>query len=131
MLVAWPAAVAARRDMDAMDAPGACKTYAKIVCQPVTRAERMRGMHGSTISEQVMNIQLDNGNFQLARHGHLTVMDGRGSSMQCLFGSVWVTQDGDPRDIVLGAGDRFTLDRDGLAIVYATSDAGVAFSQTQ
>jgi hypothetical protein len=90
----------------------------------------MRGMH-SSIRESVMNIQLENGNFQLARHGHLTVMDGRGSSMQCLFGSVWVTQDGDPRDIVLAAGDSFTLDRDGLAIVYATSDSGVAFSERQ
>jgi hypothetical protein len=113
-----------------MNAQGACKTYAKIVCQPVTLADRMRGMH-SSIRESVMNIQLENGNFQLARHGHLTVMDGRGSSMQCLFGSVWVTQDGDPRDIVLAAGDSFTLDRDGLAIVYATSDSGVAFSERQ
>jgi len=75
-----------------------------------------------------MNIQLQQGRVQLARSGHVQVIDGRGSSMQCLAGSVWVTQEGDPRDIVLAAGDSFTLDRDGVAIVYATSDAAIAFS---
>ena len=75
-----------------------------------------------------MNIQLQQGRLQLARSRHVQVIDGRGSSMRCLAGSVWVTQEGDPRDIVLAAGDAFTLDRDGVAIVYATSDAAIAFS---
>ncbi|HUL68103.1 MAG TPA: DUF2917 domain-containing protein [Burkholderiaceae bacterium] len=75
-----------------------------------------------------MNIQLHQARLQLERSGHVEVIDGRGTSMQCLFGSVWVTQDGDPRDIVLGAGDSFTLDRDGLAIVYATDEAGLTIT---
>lgn len=77
-----------------------------------------------------MNIQLARGNLRLARKDHLTVVDGRGASVRCLFGSVWLTQDGDPRDIVLGAGEAFTFDRDGVAIVYATADASVAFSSS-
>jgi hypothetical protein len=77
-----------------------------------------------------MNIQLHKGNLQLARHQHVEVIDGRGASMRCLFGSVWLTQDGDPRDIVLAAGDTFTLDRDGVAIVFATDDASLSFSST-
>lgn len=77
-----------------------------------------------------MNIQLRQGRLQLARSGHVQVIDGRGTSMHCLSGSVWVTQDGDPRDIVLAAGDSFTLDRDGVAIVYATDDAALALSST-
>ncbi|HTT10948.1 MAG TPA: DUF2917 domain-containing protein [Burkholderiaceae bacterium] len=74
-----------------------------------------------------MNIQLQQGRLQLARSRHVQVIDGRGSAMHCLAGSVWVTQDGDPRDIVLAAGESFTLDRDGIAIVYATADAAIAF----
>lgn len=32
-------------------------------------------------------------------------------------GVAWVTQDGDPRDIVLGAGESFRFDRKGLGLV--------------
>ncbi len=77
-----------------------------------------------------MNVQLHDGSVQLARHGHLEVLDGRGASVRCLLGSLWLTQDGDPRDVVLEAGDTFTLDRDGLAIIFATAPATVAFSST-
>ncbi len=75
-----------------------------------------------------MNVQLRSGNVQLARHGHVEVIDGRGASVRCVLGSLWLTQDGDPRDILLKPGDSFTLDRDGLAIIYATSDATVALA---
>ena len=77
-----------------------------------------------------MNLQLKQANLQLSRSGHVEVLDGRGSLVHCLFGSVWLTQDGDPRDIVLEAGQSFTLDRDGVALVYATSDAGLALSSS-
>lgn len=75
-----------------------------------------------------MQIQLHDSNLQLARHGHIQVIDGRGASVRCLQGSLWLTQDGDPNDVVLTAGESFTLDRDGLAIIYATADATVSLS---
>lgn len=75
-----------------------------------------------------MNVQLQSGKLQLARHGHVEVIDGRGASVRCLLGSLWLTQDGDPRDIVLTPGDSFTLDRDGMAIIFATADSTVALS---
>jgi hypothetical protein len=40
-------------------------------------------------------------------------------------GSVWITQDGDPRDIVLDAGEAFELDRDSPVIVQAIETAVV------
>ena len=75
-----------------------------------------------------MNIQMHQGSLQIPRSGYFQVIDGRGTLVRCLFGSVWLTQDGDPRDIMLGAGDTFRLDRDGVAIVYATDDASLTFS---
>jgi len=34
-------------------------------------------------------------------------------------GQVWITQDGDPRDVILGPNETFTLDRTGHALVSA------------
>lgn len=41
----------------------------------------------------------------------------------CLSGSIWITQDGDLRDIVLGAGESFDLDRPGDALISALDDS--------
>lgn len=75
-----------------------------------------------------MNVQLHSGNLELARHGHVGVIDGRGALVSCLRGAVWLTQDGDPRDIVLTSGQSFTLDRDGLAVIFATAESTLALS---
>jgi hypothetical protein len=83
----------------------------------------MRSTHGK--SGASMNIHLQQGGLQLKRRKYIEVIDGHGSSVQCVFGCLWVTQDGDQRDIVLGAGESFTFDRDGVAIVYATDDSGL------
>ena len=58
------------------------------------------------------------------RHGGAHRIDaGKGLVVQCLTGTLWLTQDNDPRDIVLEAGDGATIERDGLSIVSALSDA--------
>ena len=46
-----------------------------------------------------------------------------GRRIECLRGSIWITQDGDPRDIVLAAGEAFDFDRSGDALLSAFADS--------
>jgi hypothetical protein len=55
----------------------------------------------------------------------LDVNDGQGFRVECLEGSVWITQSNDPRDIVIAAGQSFVLDKPGLALVCAAAGPAV------
>jgi hypothetical protein len=54
---------------------------------------------------------------------------GRGQRFECLSGNLWITLDGDPRDIILEAGDGFTVDADGAILVSALSDVRFVWLQ--
>jgi len=45
------------------------------------------------------------------------VEDGAGHKIECLAGTLWLTQENDPRDIILSPGQSFTLDRPGKAVL--------------
>ena len=45
------------------------------------------------------------------------MQDAVGRRITVVQGHVWITQDRDPRDIVLGAGEDFVVERPGLALV--------------
>ena len=47
----------------------------------------------------------------------LRLKDAAGRRLGVTRGSVWVTQEGDPRDHVIGRGESFRFDRDGLALI--------------
>lgn len=50
----------------------------------------------------------------------LVRLDGaRGTTLRITRGSVWITLENDTRDVVLTAGDAFTIDRGGLTLVEA------------
>ena len=56
---------------------------------------------------------------RLARGGALRLRDAAGCTVMCCAGTVWITQENDARDIFLAAGESFTFDRKGLALIRA------------
>jgi Protein of unknown function (DUF2917) len=58
--------------------------------------------------------------------GELVQLDGaRGTTMRVTRGLLWITLEDDLRDVVLAAGDTFTVDRDGLTLVEAQARSTV------
>lgn len=70
-----------------------------------------------------MNTDLTRASTFLPRYTLQRVIDAKGQWLHCLRGTLWLTQEGDPRDIVLEAGDEALIERDGLSIISAMSDA--------
>jgi hypothetical protein len=58
--------------------------------------------------------------------GELVQLDGaRGTRLSVTRGTLWVTLERDLRDIVLNAGDAFTIDRGGVTVIEAQGEATV------
>lgn len=58
--------------------------------------------------------------------GEIVRLDGaRGTTLRVTRGTLWLTQQRDTRDIVLSAGDAFTIDRGGLTVIEARGNATV------
>lgn len=68
--------------------------------------------------------------FDLADGQALHLDDARGSTLRVVRGQLWVTQDRDPRDIVLEAGEAWTIERDGLTLATAQRDSVVVLAGT-
>lgn len=68
------------------------------------------------------------GMVELKRGGMLRVEDGREMMVYVWQGSAWLTQGGDRRDVLLGAGGWFRLDRDGVAVLYALADCALTLT---
>ena len=70
-----------------------------------------------------MNQDLLNGTRRLAKNTvrHLHAEPGR--RVEVVSGSLWITQDGDLRDIVLQTGEAFDFDRAGDALLSAFADS--------
>jgi hypothetical protein len=66
-----------------------------------------------------MNTTSNQFDLSLARQAMFNVSDAAGVQIACHEGSVWVTLDGDTRDVVLDAGDSFTATEHRRALIYA------------
>src|SRR5215212_10463158 len=63
--------------------------------------------------------------WELAPNELVRVADARGTTLRVTRGRLWITLEKDARDIVLEAGDSYTIDRAGLTLVEAQSASTV------
>jgi hypothetical protein len=61
------------------------------------------------------------GSIAMTRGSVLRIEDGRDLLLYVWEGGIWLTQQGDPRDRHVAAGEWFRLDRNGLAVASALS----------
>jgi hypothetical protein len=78
-----------------------------------------------------MYIELNQDRLCLKANQIVKVRDGLGHSIVCERGTVWLTQDGDPRDVILRAGEAYTLDRPGPALLQALAPGAISIVQAE
>jgi hypothetical protein len=64
----------------------------------------------------------------LPRDGTLRIADGRAHVVAVFEGQVWLTQDGDARDVFLEAGESFNFESSGVTLLQAMSDTRLLVS---
>jgi Protein of unknown function (DUF2917) len=73
----------------------------------------------------VRELETSAGVIRLSKRDVLSLRGRPGARIESRSGSVWVTQDGDLRDVVLSAGEAHVLDREGPVLVQALDAAQV------
>jgi hypothetical protein len=73
-----------------------------------------------------MKLESDRFDLALARQSVFTLRDAAGLEIRCREGSVWITLDNDPRDIVLEAGATFHTPEHRRALVYGLEASSIA-----
>jgi hypothetical protein len=68
------------------------------------------------------------GDLQLTYQAIYSLADAAGVQIACREGTVWLTLDGDPRDIVLEAGEAFTTPEHRHALVYALQPSRISLA---
>ena len=68
------------------------------------------------------------GDLRLTHQAIYSLPDAAGVQIACREGTVWLTLDGDPRDIVLEAGEAFTTPEHRRALVYAMQSSRISLA---
>ncbi len=72
-----------------------------------------------------MQIEITCSTFTLAPAGLLTVQDGIGARIVVRSGSLWVTQEGDVKDTIVGSGDVLTIRKPGRTVITALESSSL------
>lgn len=66
-----------------------------------------------------MKIDTRQHTLNLAREGLLAIRDGQATRIRVQDGTLWITEEGEVKDTILGSGDSYTIRHPGLAVVTA------------
>ena len=75
-----------------------------------------------------MKLLVNNSALMLERWDTVELIDAAGATAALDTGCVWITMDGDRRDIVLGAGQSWTVERNGRTLVHAEAPTKLRLS---
>ena len=78
-----------------------------------------------------MSVVHDHDTIDLATGKLLHLRDAAGLTVEASHGIVWITLTDDERDVILEAGQSFTIDRPGLTLVSAMGDASIELSRAE
>ncbi len=70
-----------------------------------------------------MKLNPDRDILDLQRYDILRLRDAAGVAVECRRGLLWVTQEGDNRDVIVSAGQNVRLSQDGVTLVEALESA--------
>lgn len=73
-----------------------------------------------------MDVDLAQASVVVRRHQSLQVRCTPGTQILVLWGCVWITQEGDPRDYVVSSGETMTVHNTGLTLTTALDDSTVS-----
>jgi len=90
-----------------------------------------RGPGLNCLQEYTMNMTEMHTKHRLERYGAVALRNAQGSTVTSVSGTLWLTMEGDSRDIVLDPGASFVVERDGLTIVAAHQASVVDFARPQ
>ena len=68
------------------------------------------------------------GSMQLARGAFARIRDAKGLLVQVHQGELWITQEDDPRDYLVGPGGSFRLQRGGVVLAHALRAATITLT---